>query len=105
MTDPTPQRRVVRPFPDDDPLCYEELTGEGLALRALLAVLADTGAAVEFPPGLLPHPTGLLMAEGWRLRHTQDPGSAPGTVVVAAQWVDLPEFARPPEDQKSPPEC
>jgi hypothetical protein len=90
MTD-LPHRRTVRPFPDDDPLSYGELTREMRALRALLAVLADTGAAVAFPGLLSPGYVPVEVAAGWRLdaRFNADPDDA-NSVVLSATWMDAP---------------
>lgn len=63
-----PVRNLVRPFTADDPLCFPELPPDQLALRALLAVLADTGATVEFPAHLYPGYVPVEVASGWTLR-------------------------------------
>jgi hypothetical protein len=70
MTDSRPAAGLppVDPFPDGDPLTYEELPHDQIALRALLAVLADTGAAVRFPEHLKPSPLALSIPSGWRLQ-------------------------------------
>lgn len=62
------ERWAVDPFPADDPLCYEELSPEAAAMRVLLAVLADTGATVLYPPEFAPNCVPLMIAAGWRLR-------------------------------------
>lgn len=92
-----PRRPLVRPFSDEDPLTYEELSGEGLALRALLAVLADTGAAVMFPTHLVPAYVMLTAAEvvaGWTLR--PDLRLANGECVLTCTRVAPPYIPQPP---------
>lgn len=90
----TPEVRVVDPFPADDPLAYDELSSSWLVMRALLAVLADTGAQVSFPAQLFPGWMEAQIAAGWRLDVRRE--LAPQDVVVmSAQWRDAP--ARPGE--------
>lgn len=84
-------RTVARPFPDDDLLTYEELTPEWRALRALLGVLADTGAAVAFPPALCPDRIALEVASGWRLRWEVGSELGKPDVLLSARWVPAPQ--------------
>jgi hypothetical protein len=86
---------VVNPFPGDDLLVYQELTPEWRALRALLAVLADTGAAVEFPVELAPGHVPVEVAVGWRMRSWWEADPDRGTVLLRAQWVAAPEIPEP----------
>ena len=90
MTTPVPGTpAVVHPFPDDEPLSYPELPPEGRALRALLAVLADTGAEVVFPAALAPSSVSVLVAAGWRLLPALrgEPDATGEVVHLTAEWV------------------
>lgn len=69
MTD----QAVVRPFGRDDLLAYDELDPECRALRALMAVMADTGATVLFPVDLVPSYKAVAIASGWTLRPDFNP--------------------------------
>ncbi len=82
-------RHAVDPFPQDDPLCYEELSEEMRALRALLAVLADTGATVLYPPHLAPSSVPLWVAAGWRLQVEVRPARDLPHLEAHEQWARL----------------
>lgn len=60
---------AVEPYPDHDPVAYEEMTREQLAWRSTMHLLADTGGAVLIPAHLPPpHEVDLAFAAGWLYR-------------------------------------
>jgi hypothetical protein len=99
---------VVNPFPVDDPLVYEELSPQQVALRALLAVLADTGAEVLLPAELLGMDgvsVNLHVACGWRIEarmRVEEPvhdffEPTRRTVRIGASWREVPFTTPGPE--------
>lgn len=95
-----PQIPPVDPFALGDPLCYPELTPEQSAIRALLAVLADTGRSVVFPRELAPSELAMHIAGGWTLIPGYAPGPTNDTLVLAAWrgWLG-PHGTQPPAVQ------
>lgn len=85
--------RIVRPYTDADHLTYSELSPECSALRALMMVLAETGASVAFPEGQAPGFVEVMVAAGWTLQPEFSPcPGEPQSVLLSCAKVPVPRF-------------
>lgn len=91
----TRTRTPINPFGPNDLLVYDELSTDQIAWRALLAVLAATGATVSIPVELMPPASWLIpMVSGWTLQAQIDTDEATGNRTLSAEPAQIPPLPR-----------